>query len=290
MSVKAYNEKIEQYFGDKKIVWKFCNGQKIESPKFEYPILFGIEMEYEVKTPKDHMGSKEIQQLYRAQVSDRLEPTYHSFAFAKHDGSLKNGFEVVSVPMSMDAHAEQWKPFFAIAKENGLLVHANCGMHVHVSREFLTPLQVGKIIEMVHSPKNKEFIKAIAGRNKPVYNGPDHKVYTEIGAKTITDVNHHFERYAALNLSGSQTIEFRFFKSTLDLKRMLQNLEFCDALVRFSWPSGATSIQEIKENGLRLFSKFVLENRKTYPNFFEFMSDHKYIPKPKINKKKNGNF
>ena len=287
MSVQAYDQKIEEFFGDKRIIWKIFEGQKFESPKFEYPILFGIELEYEVKTPKD-IGGKEAQLVYRGQVSDRLEHTYKSFAFAKHDGSLKNGFEVVSVPMSRDAHSEQWKPFFESAKENGLLVHANCGMHVHISRELLTPLQIGKIIEMVHSPNHKEFVKTLAGRTRPVYTGPHNgKTYTEIGIKKMTDVNHHQERYAALNLAGAQTIEFRFFKSTLDLVRMLQNLEFCDALVRFCWPSGA-SIKEIKENGLKLFSQFILENRKAYPNFADFMDKNGYISlgKKKVLKKR----
>lgn len=277
MSVQSFDSKVNDFFGDKKFLWKMFGDKKIESPKFEYPILYGVEMEYEVNTPEESLGTVEARHLYRGQTADRLEPTYNNFAIVKHDGSLQNGFEVVSIPMSLDAHKEQWKPFFAVAAKSGLTVRRTCGMHVHVSRELLTPLQIGKIMAFICSKENATFIKTIAGRIKPVYSA--NHTYVEIGNKKITDVNKHHERYSAINLRGEETIEFRFFRSTLNIIRMLQNLEFCDALIRFTWPSNA-SVQEIKEGGLKIFAQFILENRKHYPYLAEFMKDHHYISWP----------
>src|ERR1051326_7014514 len=98
--VEQHDARVTSYLGAKKFHWRIFKGKKIDSPKFEYPILFGIEMEYEVE---DNEERDDAERLYRAQVANRLEKTFKDFAFAKHDGSLNNGFEVVSVPMSIDA-------------------------------------------------------------------------------------------------------------------------------------------------------------------------------------------
>jgi hypothetical protein len=275
MFIEQHDAKVSNTLGDKRFVWKRIGNKKLEPSKdhpLDYPISFGIELEYEVKTPESIEDNAE-KKLYRTQIADRLEPFYKQFAIAKHDGSLTNGFEVVSVPMSIDAHSEQWKKFFAEGPENGLTVKTNCGMHVHVSRELLTPLQIGKIMAMIFSKDNAKFLKIIAGRAKPVMKKD--RTYTEIGVKKITDVNKHAERYSALNLGNSETIEFRFFKSTLDLDRMLTNIEFCDALIRFAWPS-TSSIQEVRDKGLELFGQFVANNRKLYPHLAAFMKDNGY--------------
>jgi hypothetical protein len=271
--IEQHDARVGRFLKDTRFSWVICNDKKIDSPKFEYPILFGIELEYEVLCPE--ISGQDARRLYRSQTANRIEHTFKHFAIAKHDGSLNNGFEVVSVPMSRDAHAEQWKPFLSVAEENGLVIRRTCGMHVHVSRELLTPLQTGKILAFIYNQDNAGFIKLIAGRNKPIYTG-EHGAYTDITNKKISDVRTFRGRYEALNLRGAETIEFRLFKSTLKYDRLLANLEFCDALIRFTWP-GIVGIQEIRDNGLKLFGKFVLENRKRFPYLAEFMSDHNYI-------------
>ena len=300
--IEQHDAKISRYLGDKKIHLKIVKNKRIEFPKFDLPILFGVEVECEVTTPRVFSQTGTARD-YRAKVANELAPTYERFAIAKHDGSLKNGFEIVTVPMSIDAHAERWKPFLDVAKVSGLSVRATCGMHVHVSREHLTPLHIGKILAFIYNKDHSEFIKLIADRAKPVYNGMARN-YVEIENKKITDVNRHFERYSALNITGDQTIEFRLFKSSLDLNRILQNIEFCDALVRLTWPSSA-SIEELKNNGIKLFCNLVEENRKEYSHLADFLRDNGYItkkvkkipvkyrspkitPKPKVKKTKFG--
>jgi hypothetical protein len=268
---------------NKRVNWKLLDNKKVQPSKerpLDYPILFGVELEYEVDTPPEHQISKEISHIYRAQVVNRIEDTFKAFAFAKHDGSMKNGFEVVSVPMSRDAHLEQWKPFLAIAEENGLMVRRTCGMHVHVSRELLTPLQIGKIMAFIHTKGHHNFIKTMAGRNKPVYTGV-HGEYKELEEKKITDINKLQNRYSAFNINSKDTIEFRLFKSSFDYIRIMANIEFCDALVRFTWPS-LVSLRDIKQNGLNLFLRFVHENRKKFRFLESFLLKEKLIPERKI--------
>lgn len=274
MFIEQHDARVDNYFGNKRIHLKIFGDKRITSPKFDIPILFGVELEYEVgeATNKRMEGNP---RGHRIQVAERLEPTFSEFAICKHDGSMDNGIEIVSIPMSLDAHKEQWKPFFDVAKENSLLVKTNCAMHVHVSREYLTPLHIGQMLAFIHNKANAGLIKAIAGRARPVYTG--HRGhYSEIPAKKVTDVKYHLDRYSALNLRGAHTIEFRFFKSTLDISRMIQNIEFCDALMRMTWPS-TVSIQQLKDNGVQMFSDFVLKNRKFFPYLFDFLKGEGYI-------------
>ena len=58
--------------------------------------------------------------------------------FCKHDGSLDDGFELVTHPMSLDYHQKEmpWPQILRKAAEMGYTSHqaGTCGLHVHVSR------------------------------------------------------------------------------------------------------------------------------------------------------------
>ena len=171
-------------------------------------IYYGIEMEYDVITPKEaFLKGKEATNRVRNDEATPIFKVVKDFAIIKHDGSMKNGFEVVSVPMTLDAHRNSWGPFFTIIKKASVETHNLCGMHVHVSKSLLTPFQIGKMLVFIYSKSNSQFIRSIAGRNPP-------PSYAELGEKKIGDCNKHHIRKSALNLTGNNTIEFRLFKST----------------------------------------------------------------------------
>ncbi len=58
--------------------------------------------------------------------------------YCKHDGSLEDGFEIVTHPMSLEYH-EKHMPWAAVLQEAvsmGYRSHqaGTCGLHIHVSR------------------------------------------------------------------------------------------------------------------------------------------------------------
>ena len=63
----------------------------------------------------------------------------HSLAYCKHDGSLDDGFEIVTHPMSLEyqLHEMPWDEVLREAIAQGYLSHqaGTCGLHVHVSRK-----------------------------------------------------------------------------------------------------------------------------------------------------------
>jgi hypothetical protein len=272
----AYNAKIQNILGSK-IVGKDLWGT-----------YYGVELEAEVDVKSNFVKDKvklfdaEEQRTLFLPVSnedknppiahiicDALLPFVKEFCIIKRDGSLKMGMEIVSLPMSLDMHRTQWDAFFENVPKMGLKISPTCGMHVHASRENLSSLQIGKVLAFLHDPANIEFIKDIAGRVPP-------KKYANISdRRKITDWSRHSNRYDGFNLTNGTTVEFRIFKGTLEKAKMLSNLEFCVALLAFTFPG----VAGIRENNLRGFVNFVQKNSKLYPALAQFMKAKKYIVK-----------
>ena len=63
--------------------------------------------------------------------------------YMKHDGSIEDGFEMVTHPISLDYHQTKmpWREIFDKALEMGYRSHktSTCGLHIHVSRDALGP-------------------------------------------------------------------------------------------------------------------------------------------------------
>jgi hypothetical protein len=294
MSIQAYNANIMQVLGGGKAAAKPIPGvyYGVDDEKAPgkplYGIYYGVELEYEID-PRSKLVQKFVDATPPAKrstlfvgeeqrqntpvahfVCDTVYPLVKDFCIIKRDGSLGNGIEVVSLPMSMDAHRTRWDDFFGKLPAHGLVVRATCGMHVHVSRELLTTLQIGKMLHFIHNPLNEPFLKIIAGRKPP-------EKYANITKeKKVTDVKTHSNanpqlrnRYDGFNITGGATIEFRFFKGTNSLERMLTNLDFCACLVAFTWP-GAVGLDK---NNLAGFLEFVGSNRsrKDFPYLYNFL-------------------
>ncbi len=58
--------------------------------------------------------------------------------YCKHDGSIDEGFELVSYPMTLDYHIATmpWLDILTMAQRLGYLSYqtSTCGLHIHVNR------------------------------------------------------------------------------------------------------------------------------------------------------------
>lgn len=207
-------------------------------------VYLGIELEYE-STDRD---------LAKVKVGKAL----HGHAIMKSDGSIRNGFEIVTCPATLDIHLEEFKRFYAnFPKE--LFQAPNTGMHVHVSRKPLNVFTVGKMTEFLNRSDNKPFIAWVAGR---IDNS-----YARITDRTVTFpfINGTSgERYNALNLSNTDTIEFRIFSTPKNWEEFASRLEFCQALTDYCQPAQVnTSLKQL--TGFPSFINWLQHNRKAYP-------------------------
>lgn len=187
-------------------------------------------------------------------------------------GSKYGGFEIVTCPADIAVQRDRWARIEDAEslhnKKGTLLLRAwdtdTCGFHVHVSRESLTKLQIGRMLKFINSTKNARFIHKIAGR------GSD--VFCRYQDKELPDVLHpdrvvaqeeqnayNRSRRVALNLSNDATVEFRIFKGTIHPNHILRNLCFVMAVCDYCYPA-SRSFADMEDYGKFIY--FVTKNIK----------------------------
>ena len=230
-------------------------GMRGQEPKDR--IYYGIELELESK----NIGLDVL--IVNSLIKE--------IAKLKKDASIKHGFEIVSAPATIDEHYYMWDNFFEKLPPTCEPLHS-CGMHVHVTRDRLSELQIGKMLMFLHAKENREFIKVVAGRDSNFHNNfTTEKRYKDVRIPLV-DKDGRPDHHTALNLHKENTIEFRIFWSTRDRRIFLKNIEFCKAITKFAdWATNSLcdSVNYMK------FVGFVQTNRKEYPYlslFFEMPS------------------
>jgi hypothetical protein len=192
----------------------------------------GVELEVEcVSTPRQDKAG-----LLHSMINDE---EFGKNVFFENDGSLNNGFEIISQPMGLDKHKELWSFLNDKNAVRGLRSHntSTCGLHVHISKDGLTKLQIAKIVSFVNDPDNEPLIRAIARRYA--------EGYCKIKSKKIGSSAYSEDRYEAVNITGRSTIEFRIFKGSLKYESVMAAIQFSNALVEFCGQANA-SIQDLK--------------------------------------------
>src|ERR1035437_148154 len=225
------------------------------------PHFFGVELEVEVDERLER----------RSSYAKKILKLMGNFIMCKHDGSIKDpntgrviGFEIVTIPASRQVHYDKWNLFFENLPKGLRSYDTNtCGLHVHCSRNPLTPLTIAKMLVFINSKENAPFITIIAGRApnqfcKSVWN----KGYKDASPDLPQD------RYEALNLHNRDTVEFRIFRGTLKKESMFKSIEFCDALLHFC--SGANySIKDCRL--VDKYVEYVTLNKKEYLHLWAFI-------------------
>lgn len=182
---------------------------------------FGVELEVEC------VGSRSRNECAGAIHEAVNGGVYGHRMFFERDGSLSEGFEMISQPMSLPALRELFGFLRSSELIAGMRSHrtSTCGLHVHVSRTGLSNLTIARAVTFVNDPGNDAFITAIARR----YNTG----FCNIQEKQIETAHLPGDRYEAVNLTGSRTIEFRVFRGSLKFEAVIAAIEFCHALLQF---------------------------------------------------------
>jgi hypothetical protein len=172
------------------------------------------------------------------------------------DGSLSDGFEIKTPPMSAAELKLIAEAICSSDARKSLRSHngGNCGMHIHITRSALTQLQQGKMYEFVNSPKNAKLVKAIARRYcSDLSQSNGYSNYTRIEPEARkTNVTRAWDRsckdpkkvfskqgavnssrYVAVNFTY-ETVELRITRGTLKRETLLACIEWVAALVCFT--------------------------------------------------------
>ena len=209
--------------------------------------------------------------------------------YIKTDGSLDDGMELVSHPMSLDYHKQFcWQEIMHTAIQQGYRSHntSTCGLHVHVNRNCLGENQteqdevISRILFFVE--KNWNELLRFSRRSEYSMNRWAARYGFEKTGREILDKakKGNNGRYAAVNLCNYYTIEFRLFRGTLKYNTFIATLEFVNLIIqtamdytetelqKLSWSEFVSDISEpelityLKERSLYINDKITIEQEE----------------------------
>lgn len=163
--------------------------------------------------------------------------------YIMHDGSLKDGLEIVTHPCTLNYHKSlPYEELFEQLVGKGYKSHntQTCGLHVHVNRDFfgdnptIQDLCITKILYLLE--KHWDKVKLLARRDSNGYaqrffmNEQD-SMFDLLAKAKRSDSYFGSSKYKTVNLLHKNTIEFRLFKGTLKYETLIATLEFVRNLV-----------------------------------------------------------
>lgn len=180
----------------------------------------------------------------RACASDIADIVSDS-AYMKRDGSLDNGFEIVTHPMTLDYHIKtfNWQAVCNTAVGHRFRSHntTTCGLHIHASRAGFgdtqdeQDLNIAKVMILFDkywdnvvrfSRRSYHALDEWAKKLDVEYREGDSEQEAIIKAKAKA-----WDRYRAINLTNEHTVEFRVFKGTLKYNTIIATIQFIDTLI-----------------------------------------------------------
>lgn len=204
------------------------------------------------------------------------------YIYIKSDGSLDDGMELVSQPMTLDYHKDYcWSDIMRKAVSLGYRSHqtSTCGLHIHVNRTAFSGNReeqdevISRILYFVEHHWN-EMLK-FSRRSEYTMNRWAARYGYEHTPKAIMDKakKGNNGRYAAVNLCNYHTVEFRMFRGTLKYNTFIAAIELVnricdvamyntdDSIAKISWSDFVADITEpeliryLKERNLYINEK-----------------------------------
>lgn len=225
-------------------------------------VLLGLELEMEISSgySLDGRAGELLANVSDYRTSDNTPYTY---ALCEQDGSLDNGFEMVTAYTGLDVHKEQlqfFKETFAGAKSHNT---STCGLHIHICKADMSTLHACKMVFFINDSDNQKLVYALARRDSSSFSkihdkkNDKHWLKDAMQAgKKVEDNNKlqkryqlrnlNSDRYEALNFKNDKTIEFRLFKGSLKYQTIMACLEFTFATWHFCKDASQTELTTAK--------------------------------------------
>ena len=237
-------------------------------------------MGFELET--QYVGDESFSRDIPIELLNDVNSSHESDIYLKEDGSVYNGFEIVSHPGELDYFMNhfKWKGIENLARKGfQAWKRPCCGLHVHVSKSaFADTSHKFKFIAFVY--KNRPEMVQLAGRESHDYASYDirrflnsHRDWVGDNGKIIRHTNLmkmakgedcNNSRSVAVNIQNEKTIELRLFKPSLKTETVRVALQFCDAL--FNYTEVISTYDILQKNALTFpeFRKWVTANNEKY--------------------------
>lgn len=248
-------------------------------PNLDYddPIYFGIELEAD----RDSGDFAVSTDAAANKVNELL-----GYSYVKHDGSLREGLEIVTHPAKLSYHLQEkreaWIEVMRYLREAGFVSHTGgyCGLHVHISSrpiEAASEDGIDKILYLwsKHWKQLVRFSRRSTKRledwsrkcNVDIPDAVDENRAASIAKKAKGDLLSS-GRYQAVNLQNSHTIEFRMLRGTLIPETFFASLQLIDRIVKVSMSHSLKELRKMTWEELTMTD---------YPELTRYLESRKLI-------------
>jgi len=251
-------------------------------------LYFGIEIEVEA-------GGNRMEAASHAHQLEALD-----LAYLKHDGSLNDGFEIVTHPMShgffKQEAQELWTILEDLRSKSQYRVKSwdtrTCGLHIHISRTgFNGGAHMHRFLNLVYS--NPEFYQSLAGRTSDQWakftdiyrndykrDSNGERLWSEDTGYEITttrqfkhklSTDYNSGRYSAVNTNNRETLEMRIFRGSVNSNTIKAHIDLAHASVEYT---RTLTVQDVRNGALHQsqFMSYIAENIELYPELNERMN------------------
>lgn len=202
--------------------------------------------------------------------------------YIKHDGSLNEGFELVTHPMTLDFHSHSmpWQKVLAKLKELGYHSHqtATAGLHVHVNRDSLgytyqeQEETIARILFFMEKHWN-ELLKFSRRTPSQLERWAARYGYKDNPQEILKTAKGGYGRYTCLNLCNENTIEFRIFRGTLKYNTLIATLQLVSQICSVAFVMSDEDMRNLS------WTTFVASCQ--YPELIQYLKERRlYINEP----------
>ena len=236
---------------------------------------FGVELEID-EGGESHKNARLIQAVAN-------EDAQH--VYIKHDGSLDEGLEIVTHPMTLAYHMSEmpWRKVLRKAVSLNYRSHqtGTCGLHIHVNRDSLGISRqhqddtIARILFLVEIFWNE--LLRFSRRTQSQLN----RWAARYGRKdepkdVLKSAKGSYNRYTCVNLTPSDTIEFRIFRGTLKYNTLIATLQLVETICDVAL---ALSDEQIKGMTWTEFVSNLYED--TVPELIQYLKERRlYVNEP----------
>lgn len=217
------------------ITYKYLDSEISSDISSDDLLYFGVELE--VKNIDNNISNNNMARLIRDKFTD-LQLVF------EEDGSVSNGFEIISQPMTMayiKEYKNDFKDMLELLDSKGFASHNTdcCGLHIHFSRNYFKDNEDKYLQKLgLFFEQNKTQLQ-VFGRRKTFnwcnwvsdYCNINNK-YKNVGIYIKDSMKRHPSHNIAINTGNTSTIEIRIFKGTLRYETYMASIELVDSLVR----------------------------------------------------------
>lgn len=222
------------------------NGQKRNTLKFGLEIEVDSDHDYEY----DHNDTAmHIHEMFNKTEQGRV-------LYFERDGSLDNGFEIITEPMSinyMNENKNKFTDMLSYLSDEGYVGHdkGTCGLHIHLTKSVLGDKGIENFCFFVEN--NQDELIKFSRRQRSRLNDyasfsldANELRHNPNGRELLMRRMNHQSRYHAVNISNRATVELRLLRGTLNRRTFFASIGFVSALGYYSMREEMTLDTDIK--------------------------------------------